>query len=101
MNIIKKCKYCSEPFEKKFNNQVYCSKFCAKRMTDIKKRLRQKQLLGTLEPRTCKLCSKSFRFHGMKFNCPDCIELLKQYPHYYRKGKTNDNSSNNRTDDTK
>ena len=79
------CKYCEKPFEKEFNNQVYCTVLCRTRMTKIKKRLRQMKIHDTLKPRTCKRCKKQFKHYAMKIHCKSCVEHLKQYPHHYRK----------------
>ncbi len=93
MNKI--CEYCNSPYISFYPNSKYCpAKKCASRMNAIKKRLRQKAYHNTLEPRNCKRCGKPFKFHGMKQHCKECVELLKEKPHYYKKEKVMKEKSN-------
>jgi len=87
--VTKTCKYCENEFIREFNNQVYCSEYCADRMAKIKKKLRQKEYHNTLEPRICKRCGSSFNFYGMKKLCKECVEVCKENQMEYRKYKKN------------
>ncbi len=78
------CGYCDKDFIKEFNNQVYCSIPCRTRMTNIKKKIRQKKHFNTIDPRKCIICGEMFHHYDMKKSCKKCLILLKENPYLYK-----------------
>lgn len=78
-NFTRQCEWCMQQFSTQYKDKIYCTKLCAQRARDLRKRIRAGKQ-RTIYKRICKGCAENFVTHNKQqlFCNGECRDWMRQ-----------------------